>query len=461
MSKKAEPRENHPEIDRRDFVRLAAAGLGMAVGAMGMSSCATSARSKLGAAPGTLFAAPPLEKVRVGFVGVGNMGSVHVKNLLRIEGVEMRAICDIVPEKVAKIQGWVVEAGQKRPAGYTRGDTDFVRMCEQEELDLVYTATPWRWHVPVIIAAMETGKHAATEVPAATTIDDCWRMVEASEKYRKHCIMMENCNYGRREMLTLNLVRKGLLGEVMHGECGYLHDLRAVKFDYDGEGLWRREHSKNRNGNLYPTHGLGPVSQCMNVNRGDQFDYLVSMSSNPRGLQEYVKNNFAPGSPEARETYVLGDINISLIKTALGRTIFLSHDTNLPRPYSRINLVQGTKGIVRGYPDQVHIEGRSEGHGWEPMENYYEEFEHPLWRSFGETGKGVGHGSMDYIEDHRLIKCLREGLHMDMDVYDAAALSAVSELSEKSVANRGQPMDFPDFTRGKWRSYTPLDIVDA
>jgi hypothetical protein len=384
-----------------------------------------------------------------------------VRNLLRIEGVEIKAVCDIVEERVAKIQSWVVEAGQPKPTGYSRGEYDFIRLCEEEDIDLVYNATPWRWHVPICVAAMKNGKHAATEVPAAVTIDECWEMVEAAEKYQKHCVMMENCNYGRAEMLVFNMVRQGVLGEILHAECGYLHDLRAVKFDYNGEGLWRREHSKTRNGNLYPTHGLGPVAQCMDINRGDKFDYLVSMSSPSRGLQEYVLKTFPEGSKERQEKYVLGDVNTSLIKTANGRTIFLSHDTNLPRPYSRINLVQGTKGIFQGYPHRAHIEGRSEEHKWQPMEELLEEFDHPLWKTVGEQAKGAGHGGMDYLEDYRLIKCLREGLPLDMNVYDAAALSAVSELTERSVANGSRPVEFPDFTRGMWKKYPKLGIVEG
>ena len=463
IDKENNPGQSNHEFNRRDFVKLGAAtGLGIALTSTNLAGCAsTMATRKLGSAPDKLFSTDPIDPVRIGYVGVGLQGTSHVKNLLKIEGVEIKAICDIVEEKVVRNQKMVVEAGQPKPAGYSRGEYDFIRMCEREDLDLVYNATPWRWHVPICVAAMKNGKHAATEIPAAVTIDGCWQLVEAAEKYQKHCVMMENCNYGRREMVILNLVHKGLLGEIIHAECGYLHDLRAVKFDYNAEGLWRREHSKNRNGNLYPTHGLGPVAQCMNINRGNQFDYLVSMSSNSRGLQEYVLNNFPEGSKERQEKYILGDVNVSLIKTVKGQTIYLNHDTNLPRPYTRINIVQGTKGIARGYPNQVHIEGRSPGHRWEAIEDYYEEFDHPLWRDLLEKAQGAGHGGMDYIEDYRLIKCLREGWPLDMNVYDAAAISAVSELTEQSVANGSQPMKFPDFTRGKWKVYPPLGIVEA
>jgi hypothetical protein len=450
------------DLSRRDMIRLGAAGLGAAL--LG-DACARPAASAvtpvLGEAPGPPFAAPPMETVRIGFVGVGGMGQVHCRNLLEIEGVELKALGDIVPEKVEEVSQWVVEAGQPRPTAYTRGPLDFERMCAEEQLDLVFNATPWEWHVPISLAAMRNGKHAATEVPAAYTVDDCWALVEAAERYAKHCVMMENVNYGRMEMMVFHMVRQGLFGEMLHGEGGYLHDLRDIKFSTAGEGLWRRAHATQRNGNLYPTHGLGPIANCMDINRGDRFEYLVSMSGPSRGLQLYAQEHLPPDASQRHERFVLGDINVSLIKTAQGRTIFVSHDTNLPRPYSRIHHVQGTRGLFTGYPDRVHIEGRSPEHEWEPAEDYLEEFEHPLWREMGGRGGDVGHGSMDYLEDYRLIKCLREGLPTDMNVYDAAALSVVTPLSEWSVANRSRPTDFPDFTRGRWRTTPPLGIVRA
>ncbi len=457
-------------LDRRELLKLGAAGLGAAALAGSLPDPASAAetprrsrsreRERGGAQEGP-FAADPIEVVRIGFVGIGGMGSVHVQNLLQVEGVKLTALCDIRPAHAERARDWVVEAGQAEPTLYTRGETDFVRMCEEEDLDLVYNATPWRWHVPICVAAMENGKHTATEVPAAYTLDDCWRLVETAEAQRKHCVMMENVNYGRWEMLVFHMIRRGLFGEILHGEGGYLHDLRAIKFADTGEGLWRREHSKVRNGNLYPTHGLGPIANCMDINRGDRFDRLVSMSGPSRGLQAYARENFPEGHPVRDETYALGDVNVSLIKTANGRTIYVSHDTNLPRPYSRIHLVQGTKGLFQGYPERVYVEGQSPGHRWEPAEEYLEEFAHPLWREMAGAGEGRGHGSMDFLEDYRLIKCLREGLPTDMNVYDAAALSAVCELSEISVANGSEPVEFPDFTRGRWETWPKLDIVRA
>jgi predicted dehydrogenase len=440
---------------RREFLQTAAAlGLG-----------ATLARDQSGREPApqgtTLFAAPPMERVRIGFVGVGGQGSVHVDNLLEIEGAEIQAICDIVEWKVARAQDAVVAADQPRPAGYARGPRDFERMCAEQDLDLVFTATPWEWHVPVMLAAMQHGKHAATEVPAAMTVDDCWRLVETAERRQKHCVMMENCCYDRREMLALHLVRKGILGELLHAECGYLHDLRATKFAKEGEGLWRRAWSQQADGNLYPTHGLGPIAQCMDINRGNRFDFLVSMSSNHRGLEQYASEHFADADPRRRERFKLGDVNLTLIRTLKGQTISLAHNTNNPRPYSRLNLLQGTKGIIQGWPDRIHIEGRSPEHAWEPLTRYYDEFEHPLWKSERVQRATAGHGGMDFLEDWRLIQCLQAGLPTDQTVYDAAAWSAIVELTMRSVANRGRSQDVPDFTRGKWQTTPPLGIVDG
>ncbi|MDD8031940.1 MAG: Gfo/Idh/MocA family oxidoreductase [Acidobacteriota bacterium] len=451
-----------PELEnqsRRDFLKISLTGAaGLWLG---------SRTGKLEAHPaslndyGPLFTSQPLEVVRVGFVGVGGMGSVHVQNFLNLEGVEIKAICDIVEAKVARAQQWVEKAGYPRPAGYARGPWDFKRMCQEQDLDLVFNATPWEWHVPVCVAAMKNGKHAATEVPAAITLEECWELVETAERYKKHCVMMENCCYDRVELMSLNMVRHRLLGEILHAEAGYLHDLREVKFSNQGEGLWRRQHSWKRNGNLYPTHGLGPVAQCMNINRGDAFDYLVSISSPSRGLQLYAREKIGPDSPQAKERFALGDVNSSLIKTNLGKTIILIHDTNLPRPYSRINLIQGTRGILQKWPNRIYVEGKSPSHQWEDIENYAEDFEHPLWKKLSQKGEGRGHGGMDFIEDYRLIQCLRTGSPMDMNVYDAAAWSSVSALSERSVARGSRPVKFPDFTRGAWKTTLPLGIIEG
>jgi hypothetical protein len=451
----------HPDDPtRREFLKVgAAATLGAAI-----TACAApAAGAPVSPMPATtLFAAPPLDRVRVGFVGVGGQGTVHVENFLTLEGVDVKAICDIVPEKVRASQDKVVAAGQPRPAGYDQGPRDFERMIAEQELDLVFTATPWEWHVPVCLEAMRNGKHAATEVPAAYTVEDCWKLVEAAERYAKHCVMMENCCYDRREMLMLNLVRQGIFGELEHAECAYNHDLRGVKFSADGEGLWRRAHATRRNGNFYPTHGLGPIAQCLNINRGNQFDYLVSMSSASRGLQLWQEEHLAAADPRRAERYVLGDVNTTMIRTVQGQTITLVHDTNLPRPYSRINMIQGTRGLMQGWPDRIYVEGRSaQADRWELLEIWYTRFEHPFWRSESVRNRSVGHGGMDWLEDWRLVVCLRAGLPTDQNVYDAAAWSAICELTEQSVATKSRAMDIPDFTRGRWRTTPPLGVLEA
>ncbi len=444
-------------FDRRSFLRTGAmAGLGLAMG-----------DRLLSINPGELpYAASPLpiqlqplEKVRIGYVGVGGMGTAHVNNLLKIDGAEIVAVGDIVPERVERAQKLCEAAGKTIPDGYSKGEYDFKRMCERDDIDLIYTATPWKWHVPVCLEAMNTGKHAASEVPAATSIDECWQLVETSEKTGMHCIMMENCNYDRAEMMILNMVYQGILGELVHAECGYLHDLRAVKFNMGGEGVWRRQWSIDRNADLYPTHGLAPVAQCMNINRGNYFDYMVSFSSKSRGLHQYVLREYGVDSPYAEEQYILGDVVTTIIRTMNEETIVVTHDTSLPRPYSRDILVQGTKGLVRKYPKpKIYIEGKSPSHRWEDLSNYKSDYDHPLWAELEEKSKGAGHGGMDFIEDYRLVNALLKGIEPDMDVYDAAVISAVVELSEQSIGQNGQPVKFPDFTKGMWKKPRVLPV---
>ena len=425
-------------MERRDFLKLSG--------------------SAVAAAAFTPVRPPTIDTVRIGYVGIGGQGSGHVSNLLKIPGCRITAVCDIRPERTDWARQRITAAGHPAPTAYTRGPQDFVRLCETEDLDLVYNATPWEFHVPIMLAAMKNGKHAATEVPAAMSIDDCWAIVEGAEKSRRHCVLMENCNYDRMEMMVYNMVRKGVFGEILHAEGGYLHDLRSIKFADEGEGLWRRAWDTKMNGNTYPTHGLGPVANCLDINRGDRFDYLVSMSGPSRGLQGWAAEHVAADSPKRRERYVEGDVNVSLIKTANGRTILVEHCTNLPRPYSRIHMVQGTKGLFQGYPDRAYIEGRGKEDAWVNAADLLPEFEHPLWKEIAAQAQGAGHGGMDFIEDYRLIKCLREGTPTDFNVYDAAAISAVVGLSVQSVAKKSAAVEFPDFTRGAWKTAAPLPI---
>ncbi|MBN2129867.1 MAG: Gfo/Idh/MocA family oxidoreductase [Sedimentisphaerales bacterium] len=447
-------------VNRRAFLRAGmAAGIGGSLAAM-MSSCAVENASRSGKGSMMGYDPKPKDLIKVGFVGIGAMGSGHVRNLLKIEGCQIAAVCDIRPPRTDWAKKAIVDAGSPEPKVYGKNDLDFVRMCETEDLDLVYNAAPWRWHAPICLAAMRNGKHAASEVNVALTLDHCWELVETSEKARKHCVMQENCCYDFMEMVVLNMIKKGMFGEILHGECGYLHDLRALLTNPNGyQGMWRWHQQTTLNGNLYPTHGIGPMAWCMDINRGDAFDTMVSFSSNSRGLHEYAVERFGPDHEMSQTEVACGDVNTCLIKTKKGKTIICKHDTHLPRPYSRDFLVQGTKGLVRKYPEQkIHIEGLTKGHSWEDFEKYAKEYEHPVWTQIKEKAKGAGHGGMDFIEDYRLINALRQGVSPDNDVYDSVAWSSIIPLSVKSVAKGGELVKFPDFTRGQWATPRALQV---
>ena len=309
------------------------------------------------------------------------------------------------------------------------------------------------------LSAMENGKHAAVEVPLAYTLEDLWKLVDTSEKKRRHCIMLEECCYGYTETLVLNMVRRGMLGTLLNGEAAYLHDLREEMFSNKGEGLWRRQFHTQSDGNLYPTHGLGPVANYMNINRGDRFDYMVSMSTPPRGLAAYREAHTPQGDPKWKEKYVNGDMNVSLIKTASGLTITLKLDVSNPRPYDRINMISGTKGVFVDYPPRIYLDGQAGKEEWGTLDQYKKDYESPLWAEQGEMARmSGGHGGMDFIMIYRLLQCFREGLPPDMDVYDGAAWSAPAPLSKVSVAQGSAPVKFPDFTRGLWTKRSGCSI---
>ncbi len=404
---------------------------------------------------------PPMERVRAAFIGVGARGSGHVARMLSLEGVDIKAICDNHEPTALQSQKRCVDAGRKKPDIYTAGEHDYRRMFERDDIDIVIISTPWRWHTPQALEAMEAGIHAFIEVPAALTVEDCWRLVDVAEKTRKHCMMLENVCYGRDELMVLNMCRKGLFGELTHGEAAYIHDLRFQMKEIErGTGSWRTGHHTRRDGNLYPTHGLGPVSQYMNINRGDRFDYLTSMSSPSLGRAAYAKANFDKDHGRNKVTYTCGDMNTTLIKTNLGRSVLVQHDTTTPRPYNRLNFIQGTKGAFGGFPSRIAVEGYGSTHGWQDLKKFRAEFEHPLWKRMGEVAKKAGgHGGMDFIMLWRVVYCLRHGEPMDQDVYDAVSWSAISPLSEKSVANRSASINFPDFTRGAWKKTKPLAVI--
>jgi predicted dehydrogenase len=444
------------DISRRSFVKRTAmggAGLLIASDILSADLAAVTPKSEHATMMGVPFEAK--ERVRLGIIGVGGRGSNLLEDLLAIEKVDVKAICDLVPEKVAKAQKAVTTAGQPEPAGFSKGERDFENLTKLD-LDIVYIATPWTWHVPMALSAMKNGKHAAVEVPACTTLQECWDIVDTSEATRKHCVILENCCYGSNEMMILGMVKDGLLGEITHGEAAYLHDLRSILTANESEGLWRRFPHMKRNGNLYPTHGLGPVAHYMDIHRGDRFDYMVSVSSSEASLSAYVQANFPDGDPKRAEKYICGDINTSIIKTQKGRTILLQHDVVNPRPYSRINSIEGTKGMFADYPPRIFFDGAKQADGskkedWDTIDSFREKYEHPLWKTTGEMARKMGgHGGMDYVMNYRLMDCLKKGLVPDINAYDAAAWSAPTPLSEMSVAQNGSSQKFPDFTRGKW-----------
>lgn len=396
----------------------------------------------------------PIDTVRIAFIGLGMRGEGAVYRYTFLEGVKVVALCDVIPDKVTKANEILRERGLPEADVYT-GEDDWKRVCERDDIDLVYVCTQWDLHTPIAVYAMEQGKHVALEVPAALTIEECWQLVNTAERTRRHCIQLENCNYDFFEMATLNMAQKGLFGEIVHAEGAYIHDLRFLNFN-DSTGywnMWRLKHNQEENGNLYPTHGLGPVAHILNIHRGDRMEYIVSVSSNQFGMTAYAKEKFGDDSDYAKREYLNGDMNTSIIKTVNGKTMMLQHDVTSPRPYSRIHMVSGTKGFAQKYP-RKGISLEPDGHSYiseSALDSLLSEYEHPIVKEVGMKAKEVGgHGGMDFIMDYRLIHCLRNGLPLDMDVYDAAEWSSIIELSRISVANSGKPVKVPDFTRGKW-----------
>lgn len=454
--------------NRRDFLKRAGlAGAGMMMGASREADSEApfrQAHSQEFNMHG--YAAPALETVRVGFIGIGSRGSSHVERFARIEGVEIKALCDVVPDRVSDAIDSVIENMDSRPEAYTNGEGDWKKMCDREDIDLVIVSTPWDLHARQAIYAMEQGKHAGVEVPAAKTIEECWQLVETSERTRKHCMMLANSAYGDFNLLTINMARKGFFGEVIHGEGAYIHDrvsntkARWARDPEDnnwfGYRPWRLKENINRNGNLYPTHGLGSICQVMDLNYGDQMDYMVSVSSNDFTMGDRMKELVA--FDDYYQAYVglgfRGNMNTSIIRTQKGRTIMLQHDISSPRPNVRFNMISGTRAIARQYPLPARI---ATGHdGWLPREKYdalVEEYTPEISKRMGELARELGgHGGIDTMMAWRLIDCLRNGIPLDMDVYDAALWSCIAPLSEWSVAHEGNSVKVPDFTAGAWES---------
>ena len=411
------------------------------------------------------FRAPALPKIRIGYIGLGNRGPVHFYTMVKaIPWTEMRALCDIRKSQVDWRCDWVAKQKNQnfRPDGYSGSEDIWKKVCERDDIDMIYICTPWLLHAEMAIYAMKCGKHVAIEVPAAVTIEECWELVKTSEATRKHCIMLENCCYGENEMFMNSLCHHGVLGDVVHGECGYIHDLVFSKLN-EGKGgyykRWRLDYTRKHDGNAYPTHGLGPIAWMMDINHGDQFRVLTSLSSDVFRMPQYASKMFSKGRPEREKSYYKqGDVNTALIKTHRGRTIMVQHDTTLPQPYSRINSIRGTLGTVMDFPFRMALCPKS--HGWmkdEDINKLKEKYMPELWKQKGEYAKkNGGHGGMDYLMNYDILTRLRDGAPMLMDCYDAASWSCLMELTEKSTLADGAPIQVPDFTRGHWKTQKSL-----
>ena len=454
---------------RREFFKSAAW-----MGAVAMAAgCANNPLKLFGTtgAPMQGFALKPMKKVRVACIGVGVRGVSALRRISMIPGTEVVAIADLFQDRIDGELKWLRENGKPTPKFAKAGPEEYKRICESDSVDVIYNVTPWHMHEPIAVYAMEHGKVVLNEVPGTQTVDGCWNLVETSERTRMPCMMLENCCYGEEELLMLNMAKLGLFGEITHGEAAYIHDQRDLLYRFNryhtmdgerdsvkaGKPGWTLHFYAKHGGNQYPTHGLGPVAMYMDINRGDSFDFLVTMESKQASHPHYSRELF---DDWRRDFDVkIGDMSQTLIRTKLGRSILLQFDTCTPRPYSRINLISGTRGMAMGYPEfRVALENKAgDGKAHQFMDAaataaLRKKYAHPMWKVAGEVAKKVGgHGGMDFIMDLRWSYCLQNGIPLDTDVYDLAAWSSIVELTRRSVESGSRPVECPDFTRGAWK----------
>ena len=416
------------------------------------------------------FAAEPIEHVRIGLVGLGDRGSGAVHRFPYLEDASLVALCDLYPDRVENAQKILESHGAPRAAHEFSGPEGYKQLCECEDVDLVYLAVPWQLHTPIAVYAMEHGKHVAIEVPAATSIKECWELVNTSERTRRHCMMLENCCYDFFELTCLNMAQQGLFGEIVHAEGSYCHNLEPYWDNYQGD--WRMTYNKDHHGDVYPTHGIGPVCQDLNIHRGDKMDVLVSMDTDAFAGQAKADERYGVG---AVPKYANGDNTSTLIRTHNGKTILIEHRVVTPQPYSRMYQLQGTKGYANKYPVEGLALGGSELKDVaydnldaeefmsdEERDAIMEAYKYPFVTQIEDLARQVGgHGGMDFIMDYRLIYCLKHGLPLDQDVYDAAEWSSLVELTEVSINHGSMPVVMPDFTRGEWNKTKGLSFAMA
>ena len=417
------------------------------------------------------------DKVRIGIIGTGFRGQSHLEMLVQRTDTVIVSFADPDPRMLADAQKILKDAGRPAAIEYNKGNENYKQLLQRADIDAVIIATPWEWHIPQAIEAIKNGIIPGVEVCGAVKLTDCWDIVNASEKYKVPVMCLENVCYRRDVMAVYNMVKKGLFGELLHLQGGYEHDLRGVKFNSPNsadsnsgvefgekgfsEAHWRTNHSLYRNGELYPTHGLGPVAMMTDINRGNRLTRLSSVATKARGLHKYIVNHPKGGDnhANAKLKWKLVDIVSTQLQTSNGETILLTHDTNSPRPYNLGFRVQGTQGLWQDYSSgrfdagHIYIEGLSKKeHTWENPETYLKEHDHPLWKLYEKDAVGAGHGGMDFFVENAFIECIKRNQPFPIDVYDLATWYAVTPLSEKSILEHGQVQEIPDFTRGKWQN---------
>lgn len=415
------------------------------------------------------------EKIKIGLIGVGLRGTNHLDNLLLRNDVLVTAICDIDPNRILISLDKIAKSGQKKPKVFSKNDYDYRNLLALKDVDAVIISTPWLWHTRMAKDAMIAGKYTGLEVSAANTMEECWDLVNTHEQTGTHLMILENVNYRRDILAVLNMVKQNVFGELVHFRCGYQHDLRFVKFN-DGktaygkgvefgengisESAWRTQHSLLRNADVYPTHGAGPIAAMCDINRGNRFTSLTANATKAIGLNDYIVKNGGANHPNAKLKFKQGDVITSTIETANGETIIITHDCNLPRPYSLGFRVQGSNGLWEVDGNRIYIEGQSKKpHQWDNADEWLAKYDHPLWKKYGELATGAGHGGMDFFVINAFIESVKQNIAPPMDAYDAAAWSAITPLSELSIENNGEPQNFPDFTRGNWIKRKPYNWI--
>ena len=417
-------------------------------------------------------AKPLAHKLKLGFIGVGLRGINHLNNAMRRKDTEITAICDIDPKRIDIALDLIEKDGRKQPLVFGKHEEDYLNLLDSKDVDAVIIATPWLWHTKMAVAAMQAGVYAGLEVSASQTIEECWDLVNTHEATGTHMMFLENVNFRRDVMAVLNMVKQQVFGEMIHYRCGYQHDLREVKFNngkqpYGGgvefgakgtsEAKWRTKHSVYRNGDTYPTHGVGPIAAMADINRGNRFVSMTASATKAVGLHNHIVAQGGAAHPNAKIKFKQGDVITSTIVCANGETIIVTHDTNLPRPYSLGFRVQGAKGLWEKDGDRIYIEGKSEPHRWDAAQDWLTQYDHPVWKKYEAEATGAGHGGMDYFVMKAFVESALANVAPPIDAYDAAAWSAITPLSEASIANNGEPQEFPDFTRGQWVARTPYN----